>query len=291
MSQPNFDLDLLRSFIAIADGGGFSQAASRVNRSLSAVSLQMRRLEQMVEQPLFTRDGRRMRLSDAGHKLLDHARRLIALNDEAMAAMRQPRLSGVVRFGLRQDFAERGLPDVLAQFAHRYPAVRLEIRIERTDALLAELAAGRLDLVLALRREPPTGISFTPLRRIDTLWIARPDFTLTPGRPLPLVLFEAPCSFRSLIFEALGQAGLAWDVVFTTPSLSGLRAAVAAGLGITARTRASLSLGQDLAAADRQLGLPALPGLDIGFFHRLNEGQAPIVELRRLVGEAVATER
>lgn len=284
MRQANLDLDLLRTFLAIADGGSFVRAASGVNRTLSAVSLQMRRLEQIVGTALFAREGRRMRLTDEGRKLLDHARRMIELNDAALAAMRSRPISGVVRFGLRQDFAEQRLPDVLAQFTRRFPAVRLEIRIERTDALLADLKAGKLDLVLAVRREA-SPLVFEPLRRIPTVWIAQRNFRWAKGQALPLVLFEAPCSFRALIFDALAEAGIPWQVVFTTPSLSGLRAAVAAGLGVTARTKASL--GDELALANRSLGLPKLSELEIGFYGAAPALPEPVQLLRDLVREAV----
>ncbi len=284
MRQANLDLDLLRTFLAIADGGSFVRAASGVNRTLSAVSLQMRRLEQIVGTALFAREGRRMRLTDEGRKLLDHARRMIELNDAALAAMRSRPISGVVRFGLRQDFAEQRLPDVLAQFTRRFPAVRLEIRIERTDALLADLKAGKLDLVLAVRREA-SPLVFEPLRRIPTVWIAQRNFRWAKGQALPLVLFEAPCSFRALIFDALAEAGIPWQVVFTTPSLSGLRAAVAAGLGVTARTKASL--GDELALANRSLGLPKLSELEIGFYGAATALPEPVQLLRDLVREAV----
>jgi DNA-binding transcriptional LysR family regulator len=284
MRQANLDLDLLRTFLAIADGGSFVRAASGVNRTLSAVSLQMRRLEQIGGTALFAREGRRMRLTDEGRKLLDHARRMIELNDAALAAMRSRPISGVVRFGLRQDFAEQRLPDVLAQFTRRFPAVRLEIRIERTDALLADLKAGKLDLVLAVRREA-SPLVFEPLRRIPTVWIAQRNFRWAKGQALPLVLFEAPCSFRALIFDALAEAGIPWQVVFTTPSLSGLRAAVAAGLGVTARTKASL--GDELALANRSLGLPKLSELEIGFYGAAPALPEPVQLLRDLVREAV----
>lgn len=284
MSQANLDLDLLRTFLAIADGGSFARAAQGVNRTLSAVSLQMRRLEQIVDTALFVREGRRMRLTDEGRKLLDHARRMIELNDVALASIRGERISGVVRFGLRQDFAEQRLPEVLAQFTRRFPSVKLEIRIERTDALLADLKAGRLDLALAVRREAAP-LVFEPLRRIPTVWIARRHFQWTKGQALPLVLFEAPCSFRALIFDALGKAGISWQVVFTTPSLSGLRAAVAAGLGVTARTKASL--GDELALANRSLGLPKLADLDIGFYGATQTLPEPVQLLRDLVREAI----
>jgi len=284
MSRANLDLDLLRTFIAIAEGGSFARAAQGVNRTLSAVSLQMRRLELSVEVALFAREGRRMRLTDDGRKLLDHARRMIELNDAALAAMRGERISGVVRLGLRQDFAEQRLPEVLAHFTRRFPAVKLEIRIERTDALLADLKAGKLDLVLAVKREA-SPLLFEPLRNIPTVWIAQRSFQWIKGQALPLVLFEAPCSFRALIFDALGKAGIPWQVVFTTPSLSGLRAAVAAGLGVTARTTASL--GDELVLAKRSLGLPKLSELEIGFYGATPILAEPVQLLRDLVSEAI----
>jgi DNA-binding transcriptional LysR family regulator len=279
--ERNLDIDLLRSFAAIADSGGFARAAERVHRSQSAVSLQMRRLEALVGTALFERQGRSMVLNAAGERLLVYARRLLELNDEAAAAMTGLELRGRLRLGLAQDFADHTLPDVLARFARACPGVALEVQVASNQRLAREAEAGRYDLTLSLQRPGGGGVVLGPA---PLAWIGGPAVVRRPGAALPLVLFEPPCDFRDAAIESLTQAGLAWQVVYTSPSLPGIRAAVRAGLGVTVRT--PLTLEPDLRVLGPEQGLPTLPRMEIALRRSPEAGEAADA-LGTMVSEAV----
>lgn len=254
---PNFDMDVLRTFVAGADLGSFSRAAARVGRSQSAVSSQLRKLELQAGCPLVRKQGRGLVLTGAGEILLSYARRLLELNDEAVDAVRGERLDGWVRLGLPQDFAEGWLPSVLGRFARAHPAVRIEVVAGRNADLLPRIGRGTLDLALAWGE--PEGAHAERLTDVPMAWIggaATPCWRV--GEPLPLVAFETPCRFRAAATAALDAAGMPWRLAFTSPGLSGLWAAVAAGLGITLRTTFGLPGGvRRMTPADASL--PALP--------------------------------
>ena len=274
MKLTNLDLDVLRSLAAAIDLGGFSRAAQRLGRSQSAVSLQMQRLESQLGRPLFRKEGRRLALTDAGDTVLAYARRLLALNDEAVAAVRGVAIDGSVRLGVTQDLAEPALTPVLARFARAHPAVHVEIRIERGTLLLDHLANGRLDLVVLFTRASGEALTELPIS-----WIASPDFVWDRAQPLPLVLFEAPCLFRQAGIEALDAAGIPWRIALTSPSLAGLWAAAAAGLGVGVRTGYGLPAG--LAAF---AGLPALPSVGL----QIRSATAPPTPAARRLKEILA---
>ena len=255
----NLDMDVLRSFAAVVDLGGLSQAGQQLGRSQSAVSLQMKRLEAQVGERLFLRSGRSLDLSETGEQLLAYARRILALNDEALADLRGTPVEGRLRFGTQQDFTESWLPTALARFAERHPAVRLQISVGKCTSYLKALERGRFDLVLALGLgNRPTA---EPLGRLPLAWIGRKDFVWDRDAPLPLVTFEGWCRFRRHALAQLDEAGIPWRIVLTSPSLAGLWAAANAGLGITVRTAEGLPSG--LALLDEALDLPQLGTVDV----------------------------
>jgi DNA-binding transcriptional LysR family regulator len=149
MRRISFDLDVLRSFVAGVDLGSFARAASRLDRSTSAVSAQLKKLEMQAGRPLLRRAGRGMVLTEAGEVMLGYARRLLELNDEAATALRGGELDGAIRLGLQEDFGETLLPEVLGRFTRAHPKVRIEAHIARNAELLERIGAGRLDLALA----------------------------------------------------------------------------------------------------------------------------------------------
>lgn len=272
---PCFDLDVLRTLVLAVELGGFARAARRVGRSQSAVSLQMRRLEDHAAQPLFTRAGRSFAITAAGELVLGYARRLLALNDEALAAVRGTRLASPVRVGVMPDFAETWLPHVLAQFARDHPAARLEVQVDRGLAMLDALDRGRLDLALVFDAGRPRGVRLVDL---PMTWIARRGARWPPDGVLPLVLLEAPCAFRTAALAALDRAGVRWHVAFTSQSLAGIWAAVGAGLGVTVRTPAGMP--RALAALAPAAALPALPSIGL-WLHESPADSSPLVgELR-----------
>jgi DNA-binding transcriptional LysR family regulator len=261
MVRTNLDTDILRTLVTARQLGGFNRAAQQVGRSQSAVSQQIRKLEEQVGQPLFRRDGRTLALTEAGAVILSYARRILDLNDEAVAAVRGTALAGTIRVGLPTDFAESWLPMALARFKRAHPGVRVEANTDRRAVLIDRLDKGQLDLVLlfggGLRSDA------LHLARLPMVWIGssqeKPDWQ--SGQPLPLAVFNPPCFFRETAIAALDRAGIAWHIAFTSLSLHGIWAAVDAGLGITVRTVTGLP--NHLIALDKKSGLPSLPTIDL----------------------------
>lgn len=227
----NLPTELLRSFAAIVDSGSMLRATERVFVTQSALSLQMKRLEETVQAPLFHRDGRRLVLTPVGESLLAFAREILATNDRAVAALTGDALAGPARVGLVQDFAETLLSGVLSQFAQHNPEVQLQVRVGGSQELLDLLKSDRLDVVLCMGAADDAAA----IRVEPTVWLG--DEALLEADVLPLAILEEPCRFRDAALAALDAAGLPYRVVLETPSLSVLRAAVNAGLGVGCRTQ------------------------------------------------------
>lgn len=262
MMVTNLDMDCLRTFAAIIRLGSYAEAAQRVGRTPSAVSLQVKRLESQVGVALFQRQGRRMRPTAEGERLYAAAVRILDTNDAVIADFTAPRLAGEVSLGSIQDIADTLLPEVLSRFDRAYPRVRISVRVDRTRALVEAVGKGQLDLVIGVG-----GLSRRKdllLHSARMLWIGSEKLRLDPEAPVPLVLFEPPCSFREAALTALNDAGREWEIVYTSPSLSGLRAAVQAGLGVTART--PLLMAPGIMALKRSADLPRLPAIDFGLY-------------------------
>lgn len=291
MRRVNFDLDVLRSFVVGIDLGSFARAADRLGRSTSAVSAQLKKLEEQAGTPVLRRNGRGMALTEAGETLLGYARRLLELNDEAAAAIQGQPLEGRVRLGLQEDFGEWLLPDVLGHFARAHPKLRIEVRIARNTALMDGVGSGELDLALAwmsdARRLPVGLIDAVPMRWIGAN-TAGPSLAFDATDPLPLVVLEAPCMMRTAAIEALDRAGIPWRIAFTSASLAGVWAAVRAGLGVSVRT--PLGLPSSVRAMEpKEDGLPTLPVLGLGVYHA-NAATTPAVErLSTLILERLAS--
>lgn len=249
------DLGRLRSFLLIAEGRSFAETADLVGRSPSAVSLHIQRLEEDLGAAVLRRNARGVELTLAGERLLGVARRLLALNDETVLAFRAAE-QRPLRIGATQDIAEAALPDLLRRFVREHPEVELTLRIDRSLAVIDAVQSGALDIAIALNRDESTNRGVLAEERM--LWIAARGVACAFDRPVPLALFEPPCSFRTAALDALAGAGRASRVAVTSPSLAGLRAAVEAGVGLTVRTRHSVT-GPLLRDAGAALGLPGLP--------------------------------
>ena len=254
--------ELLRTFVAVADGGGFTRAAERLHRTQSTVSQQIKRLEGRLQTPLLRRDTRRVALTEQGELLLGYARRLLALNEEAVAALAETQLQGQVRLGSAQEVADGGLAELLAQFSRLHPGVQLEVRVDTNLKLREAVERGELDLAVLFQdvgQASQGGAHTEVVARLRRVWVASREFQLADGEPLPLVLPVAPCIFRNSVLAALDAIGRPWRIVLSTPSLAGIRAAVRAGLGIGVRTEKWLE--PDLCILEREL--PPLPELEL----------------------------
>lgn len=253
-------MDVLRTLVAAQELGGLNRAARQVGRSQSAVSQQLRKLEEQAGQALFRKQGRGLALTEAGDLVLRYARRILELNDEAIAAVQGAAVEGSVRFGMPNDFAETWLPAALGRFKRTHPSVRIEASVDRNAELLDRLETGRLDLVLVFGHGARTGAE--RLAKVPMVWIGREALERRAmEEPLPLVLFEPPCAFREAALAALDAAAVPWRVAFTSPSLAGLWAAVDAGLGVTVRTAPSRP--PHLTVLDSAAGWPDLPLTDL----------------------------
>jgi len=285
MRRPTFDLDVLRTFVTGVEFNSFAKAADRLGRSTSAVSAQLRKLEEQVGTALLVKSGRGLALTPVGEALLSDARRLLELNDNIFQTLSERQVAGTVRFGLQEDFGEHFLSEMLRLFVQAYPMVNLEIRISRNAELLALVASGGLDLALTW----DTGeISPHVLRLGHTQmhWIGARDVSWQ-GRaadaPLPLIMFDAPCVLRSAATQALDEAGIPWRIALTSPSVGGIWAAVTAGLGVTLRTRIGLPNNLILLT-----GLPAVATL--GYQLHFGETITPAIRyLAELIRRSVAS--
>lgn len=291
MRPASFDPEVLRSFVYGVELGSFARAAQRLHRSTSAVSAQLKKLEEQAGQPLLCKVGRRLELTETGEVMLGYARRLLELNDEAAASVRGVELDGCVRLGLQEDFGESLLPEVLGRFARTHPKVLIEARIARNTELMDGVNSGRLDLALAWDAGEPSPHA-DHVARLPMQWIVPSDTTLTRHKendePLPLVLLDAPCLVRRAAIDGLDRAGIAWHIAFTSASLAGTWAAVKAGLGISVRTSLGLPSGVSVLAA-KQAQLPALPELGLTL-HRAEADPAPAVaRLAEIIMQRLST--
>lgn len=260
--------DLLRAFLTVVDAGGFSQAAERLRRGQSAVSLQIKRLEDRLGVRLLERNPRHLALTADGEMILEHARRILRLNDELLARVEERELTGLVRLGAPEDFATSHLPGVLARFARSHPRVALEVTCELTLQLWERFHAGGLDIAL-VKREPLGETGGIRVWREPLVWVGAGMDPPAADGGLPLVVSPRPCVYRKRATDALDEAGRAWRIAYTCGSLAGTHAAVRAGLGVTVLPKemvpADLSILNEDAA-----GLPYLADTEMALVEARN---------------------
>jgi DNA-binding transcriptional LysR family regulator len=270
----SLDPDLIRAFVTVVDAGGFTQAAERLRRGQSAVSLQVKRLEDRLGTRLLDRSPRHVRLTPDGERLIHQARALLSLNDELLASVDAPMLAGVVRLGAPEDFATSHLPALLARYARSHPNVALEVTCELTLQLLDRFRSGELDLVL-VKREASHSDGGRGVWREPLVWVgANADVARRAG-PLPLVVSPRPCVYRKRATEALDTAERAWRIVYTCGSLAGSLAAVRAGLGVTVLPKEMVPTDLTLLSEDT-LALPDLKDTEMALMEAANLSPAAL---------------
>ena len=287
MRRTTFDLDALRSFSEGVDSGSFARAAQRLNKSASAVSAHLRKLEEQAGSPILRKEGRGLTLTETGEVLLSYARRMLALNDEAAMAMSGIDLQGAVCVGFQEDFSEHLLSEVLGSFGRSHPGVKIEAKIERNSALMAQVQSADLDLAL-LWHHGQRSANEEILGSYPLHWIGAQHGDvgawLASGEPVPLIAIEAPCRMRTIATEALDRHRIPWRIVVTSPSLSGVWAAVSAGLGLT--VRAAFGMPATLRTCDESL--PALPSIGLALQHAVAEPGPVCGRLSEIIRQSVA---
>ncbi len=257
-TRQSLDPDLLRSFVLIAEGRSFTDAAMLVGRTQSAMSMQVKRLEDVLGQPLLSRGkGGTVELTPHGRYLLEHARQILALNDSVVATFRTPQMSGTVRLGSPDDYALAYLPPILKRFAETHPAVQVDVRCSPSGELQRSLKAGELDLTLLSDGHQPRDWPATELWRGPLVWVTSTRYSPHRQDPLPLALAAGHgCDWADAAIHALEQAGRRYRIAYTSASQIGTHAPVVAGLAVTVSTLSWLPEGLRPVRPDE--GLPKL---------------------------------
>ena len=268
-----FDIDHLRTFIAIAETGSFTRAADLVHKTQSAVSMQMKRLEERVGRPVFARDGRASKLTDDGERLLDYARRIVKLNVEALAAFSNDDLSGRVRLGVPDDYADRYLPEIMARFSRAYPGVELSVMCEPSVGLAERIEADQLDIAIVTATE--TTRAAETFRQERLLWVTSSRHPTHMEEPLPLALSRPSCIWRRAALERLERIGRAYRILYCSGNAGAISAAITAGLAVSVSPESGLRPGMRVLSPGD--GFPDLPPCRVGLL-RNPHGSSALAE-------------
>ncbi len=260
------DVDQLRTFIAIAETGSFTRAADIVHKTQSAVSMQMKRLEERLDRSIFARDGRASKLTEDGERLLDYARRIVKLNVETIAAF-SDELTGRVRLGVPDDYADRYLPEIMARFSRAYPAIELTVICEETICLLERIKGNEIDL--AIITNCSGSMTAENFRQERLLWATSNRHATHAEERVPLALGRPSCAWRRTATECLESVGRPYRVLYSSGNASAISAAVLSGLAVSVFPESGLRPGMRvLSAAD---GFPELPPCRIGLVRNPHE--------------------
>lgn len=261
----NLPTDLLRTFISVVELGGHSKAGAVLGRSQPAISLQIRRLEELVRAPLLYQEGRAIHPTPAGEALLSYAREMVRVNDEAVRYFHRSDLTGVLRIGLPTDYAVAFLQGTLTNFLHDHQDVEIEIYCDLSRELHQKLRSDDLDIIVAMM--PTARMPYLSRAWVEQpIWAAAEDFRVADDRPIPLGAHLEGCDYRSRMIDALDGAARRWRIVYTGPGISGLQNAVQNGLCVTALTKATLQPGMRQLGEDE--GFPKLEPLRVGLFYK-----------------------
>src|SRR5690349_9309944 len=277
----NLDIDLLRSFAAVADTGSFTAAAGLVARTQSAVSMQVQRLEETLGRRVFERSSRSLALTNDGEVLLDYARRMLALNDESLRRIARPPVTGRARLGVTEYFVPNEVPRILARFAAAHPGVQLDVRMGLSRDLRVELDAGRLDAAI-VRLDASSKAD--PIWKEPQHWVAAEGLEIGKGA-VPLVVLPPGCVLREFAIEAFKRQKREWRLAYTGSSMTSVQAAVLAGLGVAIVSESTVVPGMRIL---RGRGWPDPGALEFAVLKGAGARDEIVVALESIAREALA---
>lgn len=278
----NFDIDCLRTFLLVADSMSFSRAAESVSRSQSTVSQQINKLENQAGKSLLVRrKGRVLELTSEGGKLLDYARRILQLNDEAYSSLSDEALTGFVRLGVPLDFFGRSFTTWLAGFKAQHPMVGLEIESNQSENLFKRVKRSEFDLAF-FKQENGASHGDAVLRE-QLVWVSGPKFAPSRGASVPLILFPEGCAYRKFAVRALEDSKLPWHLSFVSPSFECMRSAVIDGMGVTVLARGLVS--SPMRIVGHGLRLPQLPAIELAYSYGRRTPPRVVTELANYLSE------
>ncbi len=281
---PNLDVDLLKTFLAIADTGNFTRAAEEVHKTQSAVSMQMKRLEELVGRPLFVRDGRQSRFTADGERLIEYARRIVNLNDEAVTAFTKPELTGTLRFGTPDDYADRFLPEILARFSRTHPLVTVNVDCAQSGQLFERARHGELDLAVVTACSE---IVVDEVVRTEKLvWVTSARHSVHMLDTLPVAISHTGCEWRALTIGALEREGRKYRIAYSSPNSNAVNAAVLAGLAVGSIPEICVRPGMRILS--EKDGFPKLGQFRIGIVHRPGRRSSAAEALSHHISESIS---
>jgi DNA-binding transcriptional LysR family regulator len=258
---PLLDLDVLRTFVAIAETGSFTTAATAVYRTPSAVSMQIKKLEDILGRSVFSRDARSVALTTDGEMLLGYARRLLAINREAVAKFIIPDIVGVVRLGSPDDYGERVLPHVLKRFAQSHPSIAVDVVIDQSVNLRRRMDDRMLDITLLTNSYKTSAVGAEALLTEPIVWAGAKGGCAHLREPLPVSIWEEGCAWRAGALEALGRDGRDYRVAYMSSHTAAQRAAIMADLAVAPLPKSFL--GNDMVELGPKDGLPTIGNYDL----------------------------
>lgn len=273
MQAADLQLDWLRAFVAVVDAGSLTAAAPHVHRSQSALSMQLKKLEDAIGRPVLTRGPRHLELTVTGIELLGPARRMLELHTEALAILHGPEIAGRISLGVPDDYAASYLTPVLRSFATRHAGVEITLVCEQSTSLIPKVTRGELDLALISRDRPQRG---TLLFREPLVWVGAAQHETWRRNPLPVAIYESGSRARRDALAALTAQRRAHRVVYNSASLAGQLAAVESGLAVAALTRCSVPPGLQILGSKHEL--PALPSMEVAVLRSKASQRMPAVD-------------
>ena len=280
----NLDVTTLRSFVAVADSGGVTRAAGFLHLTQSAVSMQIKRLEELLDVELLDRSGRTITLTASGEQLLGYARRMVALNDEVMARLTDQAFEGEVTLGVPHDVVQPAIPRILQRFHANFPRVRVQLVSSYTRELKVMYSKGECDLILTT--ESTVGEGGECIQGLPLRWVGAPNGSMWRQQPLRLA-FCRHCIFRPLATAALDQAGIPWDMVVDSESDRTVEATISADLAIGVLLDGTLPPQHE--GIDHGGALPELPAQNINLYGGLAPKSQLVHELADMVRQMFRT--
>jgi len=276
MTPRDLQIDWLKCFVAAVDTGSLSSAALEINKSQSAVSMQLKKLESALGRQVLSRGPRHFQLTSDGEALLGYARRMLALHAETLGAFWGEQLSGRIRLGVAEDYAAPYLTPVLKRFSARYASVDIELTCEQSTALIPRVASGELDLALVSRDSPRRGAF---LFHEPMVWVGSPQFELWRRDPLPIAVYDEESLARRTAVETLVRHGRRYKVVYNSSSLAGQIAAVESGVAVAVLSRCCTPA--NLQVLGQEHGLGALESMSVAVYRsRASQGSIAVDGLR-----------
>jgi DNA-binding transcriptional LysR family regulator len=236
----NLPMDLLRAFVTVAEFKSFTKAGELLGRSQPAISLQINRLEQLLDETLLVREGKKIDLSSAGEAFFDYANQILTLNDQAINQFSKSAVVGKIRLGIPSEFATVFLPKIVGRFAKAYPNVTLEVNCQLSKTLLSKSGRANHDIILALQNNPHEEDSETQVKIDKLVWVSSIGYSSQIPTKVPLIVAPQGCIYRDRAIKTLNQIKQSWQIIYNIPDLTGIQQAIQEGLGVTVLARSTV---------------------------------------------------